>query len=161
MVSLVEPQRVELVADVVVVMDVALRRGAVRGDRSAAPEHLQNWVLGAKPIRVLEQLLEVAADLDPAGAVKIAKVQFRVGHELEQRLAVVDPDDDGAVARCDVRLVPELDADGRIVEPFDDLAHEPTVDAFRAVPVCRDVRNRLIVGAGHAKGFGTCSFHSC
>jgi hypothetical protein len=158
----VEPQRVELVADVVMVVDVALRLRAVGRDRAATREQsFQCRVPVAELIGLFEQALKVAADLDAAGAIEIAEVQVGMGDELEQRLTVEDPDDDRALARRDVRLVPERDADGRIVEPFDDLAHEPAVDALRAVPVRRDVRNRLIVGAGDAKGLGTCSLHSC
>ncbi len=116
-------------------------------------------MLFAEPVRVLEQLLEVAADLDTAGAVQIAEVQVGVSHELEQSLAVMDPDDDGAVTRRHVGLVPKRDADRRVAEPLDDLAHQPAVDAFRAVSVCRDVGQRVIVGVGDAERFVACSVH--
>ena len=88
----VEPQLVEVVADVVVVVDVALRLREVRRQGPPAREQLAECrVLGGIAIRFLEQGQKVAADLEAARAVEIAEVQVGVHDQHPQRLAVEDP----------------------------------------------------------------------
>src|SRR6185436_611388 len=155
----VEPERVEVVADVVMVMNVALRLGAVRRERAPASEQqLERAVVGAEPIDLFEELEQVAAHLNAARAVQVAKVQARIRHELKQRLAVGDPNDDRPVARGDIGLVPERDADRRVAEPAHDLAHDPAIETLRVAMVEVRLRNG-VVGSWDAEGFVACSVH--
>ena len=85
-----EPQRVELVADVVVVMDVVARAGqrievraAQRGE-CALPQRRPAAGGAAGPVDRLQQLDQIALDQHVAVAVGIAEVQRGIGEHPAQ-----------------------------------------------------------------------------
>ena len=156
----IEPQLVEIVADVVVVMNVALRVGQIGRKLPAAREHgADRRVLGRIAVGFEQQRQQIAADLQAARAVEIAEVQIRVDDELPQRLAVENPHAHGAVTRGDLGLVPKLDAHGRGgPEPARDLLDEPTLEPARL----RARRSGLVksnLGFGDAQRLQTTSVH--
>ena len=103
----IEPQLVEIVAEVVVVMDVALRVVQIRRELPAARQYLADCgVLGRVAVSLEQQRQQVAAHLDAARAVEVAEVQIGIHDELPQRLAVEYSHPHGAIARRDVALVP-------------------------------------------------------
>ena len=74
----IEPQLVEVVADVVVVMNVALRIGQIRRELAAAREQLaEGRVLGRVAVGFEQQRQQIAANFDAPGAVEVAEVQDR------------------------------------------------------------------------------------
>jgi hypothetical protein len=103
----VEPQLVEVVAEVVVVMDVALRVRQIGRQLPATCQHLADrGVLGRVSISLEQQCQQVAANLDSARAVQVAEVQVGIDDELPQRLAVEDSHAHCAFARGDVAFIP-------------------------------------------------------
>ena len=84
----VEPQRVELVAEVVVAADVVARRGnrALAG-RGAGPELPPGGAAGSAPgldrgVGAFEKDHQVAFDLDAAEAVQVAQMQRRIADHM-------------------------------------------------------------------------------
>ena len=130
---LAEPQRVELVADVVVVVNVLARarervaRTAMTPLREAAPERDRLRGLRCADVQLLDHAQDAAVHVDFAGAVQLAELQVRIGAQAQERTAVRDAQrrDRRRAERRDPVAVPEYESDGRIAERVQQRANQP------------------------------------
>src|SRR5690606_17011212 len=126
----VEPQPIEVDADIVVVVDVALRLGKIRREAAAALDPGRDAASVDVAVGGIEHGQQVAIDLDPPGAVEVAEVQLRIDEHLEKRLPVADTYPDPAVPRGRVGgRIPEDDIQRRVAETVDELGEDPAIEA--------------------------------
>jgi hypothetical protein len=155
----VEPELVEVVAEVVVVVNVALGVVQVGRQLAAAREDpADGGVFRRVTISLEQHRQQVAAHHDAPGAVEIAEVQVGVDQELPQRFSVHDAHAHDALAGRHFGLVPELDPHRRRPEVARNLLDQPAVEAARLLArgsraVERDV------GPGNAQRLHTTSIH--
>ena len=137
--ALVEPQPVEVVAQVVVVADVLA--GAARRVLSRPREAAQDRLLerGARlflhrAIGPVQHVDEVALDLDAARAVAVPEPELRGADDGPQRPAV--PDDDAPrrlpFRRPGILSVPQREAQGRVSRFLHDPARKPPIERIDA-----------------------------
>ncbi len=94
---LTEPQRVEIVADVIVPVDVVARtcESIAAGSAQSVGDSARDGIAGFGTSEDLEErhheFDQIALDLDLPGAVGVAKSNLRVAQQSEQRSAVGDP----------------------------------------------------------------------
>lgn len=119
---LVQPQFVELVAEVVVVMHVVLRavkRVSLQG-REPRPQLLPlvaaRRPFGVGPGYFVYELLEISMDLDQSAAVVFAEAHRRRAQQFEQHRPIADLHlrDRRLVRATELLAVPELHGDPRI-----------------------------------------------
>src|SRR6185437_3817597 len=125
---------VELVADVVVVMDVVARarervaaRPVLQGAREPAQQRAARLGLRGGAIDRLEQRDEITLDLDATLAVEIPEPEMRIAHEREGHATVGEADRcDGLPARrCDALPIREHERNRRIAERPEQASNEP------------------------------------
>ena len=91
-----EPERIELVADVVVMMNVLARavqrvaRPTMAPLREAARERHRLRGSASADVQLLDHAQDAAVHVDPAGAVQLAELQVRVGAQAQQRATILD-----------------------------------------------------------------------
>ena len=91
----VEPRPVEVVAEVVVVVDVPARTGLVVGHRQRRRDALDRRRQQAQSRHRLDDALEAAADVEAAGHVGLAEIQMRVDEQAEDDTRVADDERTG------------------------------------------------------------------
>ena len=136
---LVEPQPVEVVAQVVVVLDMPPR--SARGVGARLGQSAQGAALGRDRVRAIrrsitarEHVDEIALDLDAPCAERISESDLRTEDHREKRAAVAKDDASVALARRTVRVlpVPERKRHIRLTHLCRDPPHEPAIEIARA-----------------------------
>ena len=131
--GVVEPEPVELIAQVVVMVNVFPRLGHPGRARVViAPQRIQPPRPAlASPVNAavegFHQLGQVAFHGQPAGAVEIAERQVGVGHQRPQRLGVGQVNGKAGLAllRLDDIVVPEVESHRRRTGHARELGHQP------------------------------------
>ena len=136
---LVEPQAVEVVAQIVVVVDVAARAGGGVGTRLRQPA--QQAALGGGRTRAIhasitsrEHVDEVALDLDAPCAERIPESKLGIQDRRKQCAAITKDDAPVAFARqaAGVFTVPQGERDVGPAHLGGDSPHEPAIESVRA-----------------------------
>ena len=118
---LVKPEFVEIVADIVVMLNVAARPGdcvapcvAERG-KQIYPAH-PIVAIRPDPVDSFEKSQQVSLDLDSSGCVQLAKIELRVADQFQQCAAVTNENARyrAAIAAGDPVPVPQLNLHWRI-----------------------------------------------
>ena len=88
-----------------------------------------------RPVYPLQERHEIAADLDVAGHVGFAEVEFRIPDPAEQSGARTEADGgDGRARRRNCEAVPELEADRRRGDELLDPRERPAIEAGGRTP---------------------------
>ncbi len=128
----IEPEAIEVVADVVVMIDVRSRAAQRVGPRPAPPLG-QGCRQAAARLRVFgtvddfEELQEIALDLDAAVAEGVAKIQVDIGQKLPERAAVVDFHPGLGSGVADRFTVPKHQGDRRVADGAQQAANQPAL----------------------------------
>src|SRR5262249_22476973 len=140
----VEPKPIELVSEVVVIVNVLFcGTHIVR----FLPQPPSPCLCGRqRSVHRLEQIDEIAGELDGAGHVRFAKIQFWIPKPTEQRRAVSKPNgaDNVATRWRQLKTVPQRKFDGSRRNCALDAAEYPAIERCRSPgrDVVRDGRNR-------------------
>ena len=162
---LVEPEPVEVVAEVVVVVDVGLgpRAGVPAGPVEPGLETALPGVARDRGVRRavdgLEKGDEVAVDPDPVRAHRVPERDVGIDEETEEGAPVPNLDPAhrlrrraGSVGGLEPGAVPELDDERRVTRLGEDLAREPAIDRGAATssagPSFLDPEKRRSAGPG-------------
>ena len=125
----VQPQPVERVADVVMVVDVGTRIGEIRcaGAQPRQQAGKARVAVGAA-VSLVEDDTQIADHFDAARAVQIAEIRLRICDEPVQGAAVAEAEGDGRIARARaLRLVPQFEANPGRVEAVGQPADQPAI----------------------------------
>jgi hypothetical protein len=131
-----QPQRIEVIAQIVVLVNVVARAGQGVGTWPMQPTgHFVCNGMGIAdaaqaPIDGGDESDEIALDFDPTRAVSIAEAYLRIAQQTPKGISVRNTNSFGGrdCARTDVLTGPsQFELDGRIAEPGQEAAQQPAL----------------------------------
>lgn len=137
---LIQPEFVEFVANVVMVMDVAARTAQGVSSCDRGQQRVDPVLAGQRPDTIdgLETIQQVTLHFDTLGGIQLAEVQFRVRDQPEQRTAVANQDARHRIAaRARYCLpIPQHNIDRRIAKHLQRFRHQKFFQRKATVAGC-------------------------